>query len=88
MDSTTFVKWAIKNPQELVLKEDEEVLLYTINNLDPKWRTQHKGSRILFLDSKELEERPMGRNTLEFILNLSENLSEIMFKSYLGHLMI
>jgi len=77
--------WAIKNPQELVLKEDEEVLLYTINNLDPKWRTQHKGSRILFLDAKELEERPMGRNTLDFILNLSENLADnvqIVFGSF------
>ena len=77
--------WAIKNPQELVLKEDEEVLLYTINNLDPKWRTQHTGSRILLLDAKELEERPMGRNTLDFILNLSENLADnvqIVFGSF------
>ncbi len=77
-------EWAIKNPKELVLK-DEEVLLYTINNLDPKWRTKHTGSRILLLDSKELEERPMGRNTLAFILKLSENLAgnvQIVFGSF------
>lgn len=69
-------EWSIISPSELSIKENERVSLFTMNNLDPNWRAGEANHKILLLDRLEFEKRPIGKNTLEYILELSKNIGD------------
>lgn len=64
-------------PGEIQVNDRSSVLLYSWNNLDPKWRKGETHRRILLLDSEEFERRPISVRTLEFVIALSKNLGDI-----------
>jgi len=68
---------AILSPGEVFPNAKNSVLLYSWNNLDPKWREAESHRRILLLDADEFERRPISARTLEFVLALSKNIYEL-----------
>ena len=68
---------AILSPGEVFPNAKNSVLLYSWNNLDPKWRESESHRRILLLDADEFERRPISARTLEFVLALSKNIYEL-----------
>jgi deoxyribodipyrimidine photo-lyase len=49
-------------------------LVYTHYNLDPEWHTGLKANRILLLEPSHFEQYPLAQQTLDFVLQLSENI--------------
>lgn len=67
----------ILSPGEVLPKGVNTVLVYSWNNLDPKWRQDESHRRILLLDADEFERRPVSQRTLEFVLALAKNIYEL-----------
>jgi len=52
-------------------------LIYNSYNLDPNWRKDEDVNRILLLEPSHFKKFPIGSKVMEFILNLSKNISGI-----------
>ena len=52
-------------------------LIYNSYNLDPSWRSHENVNRILVLEPSHFAANPISTNVLNFILELSKNISEI-----------
>jgi len=56
--------------------------IYNFYNLDPLWKNDIKANRILLLEPSHFEAYPVSKNTIDFILKLSENIENIQI--YIG----
>jgi deoxyribodipyrimidine photo-lyase len=52
-------------------------LIYNSYNLDPIWRANENVNRVLLLEPSHFATNPVSTNVLNFILELSKNISEI-----------
>ena len=52
-------------------------LIYNSYNLDPAWRANENVNRVLLLEPTHFAANPVSTNVLNFILELSKNISEI-----------
>jgi deoxyribodipyrimidine photo-lyase len=52
-------------------------LIYNSYNLDPIWRVNENVNRVLLLEPSHFATNPVSTNVLNFILELSKNISEI-----------
>lgn len=53
------------------------VLVYNFYNLDPEWRKSQPANRILLLEPEIFAQYPVSRKSIDFALELAENISEI-----------
>ncbi len=52
-------------------------LIYNFYNLDPFWKTDIQANRILLLEPSHFAKYPVAKNTIDFVLNLAENIERI-----------
>lgn len=76
------LKTVLPAQQKLVIQKNEPTFLYTWYNLDPTWRMELKGNRILVLEPSHFEKYPISEKSLQFMLDLSKNITEIQI--YVG----
>lgn len=63
--------------QDLKIDSSLPTFIYNEYNLDPQWRKETEGNRILLLDPKKFSELPMSPLTIEFLINLSKNIPSL-----------
>ena len=59
------------------IDSNKPVFLYNIYNLDPEWKKNENGNRILLLEPSLFEKYPISNKNLNFILDLSKNIKDI-----------
>ncbi len=59
------------------IDSNKPVFLYNIYNLDPEWKKNENGNRILILEPSLFEKYPISNNNLNFIIELSKNIKDI-----------
>ena len=60
-----------------ILDTSKPTLIYNSYNLDPSWRANENVNRVLLLEPSHFAANPVSTNVLNFILELSKNISEI-----------
>lgn len=73
-----------------VFSNGTTVLLYTMYNLDPLWRSKQECKRVLLLEPSLLQRYPVCDRTLRFVLDLAANIPDIQvcvaeFSELLSH---
>ncbi len=58
--------------------------IYTYYNLDPVWRKNEEGERILLLEPSHFRKYPISKRCLDFALNLGKNIPDL--KIFVGEL--
>ncbi len=61
----------------LSLNPSLPTFVYNYYNLDPHWRSEEKGNRILLLEPSHFKKYPISKQALAFMLGLSENIDGI-----------
>lgn len=56
-------------------------LVYTHYNLDPNWNADMKANRVLLLEPDHFERYPMGEKTMNFVLELSQEIPNMYIYS-------
>jgi deoxyribodipyrimidine photo-lyase len=71
-------------PSATPISFDEKLptLIYNFYNLDPLWKKDIDANRILLLEPSQFKKYPVSQKTINFILALSENISNIQM--YVG----
>ncbi|WP_230401648.1 FAD-binding domain-containing protein [Hanstruepera ponticola] len=59
------------------LKSNQKTLIYNYYNLDPFWRKDEDAQRILLLEPRLFDAYPVSNPCIEFVINLSKNISGI-----------
>jgi deoxyribodipyrimidine photo-lyase len=67
----------LPNPTAVVMKPDLPIYIYNFYNLDPKWDEDIKANRILLLEPHFYKKYPVSDRTLDFVLALSKNISNV-----------
>ncbi|MFN5985215.1 MAG: FAD-binding domain-containing protein [Fluviicola sp.] len=60
--------------KELIFDHKKSTAIYTIYNLDPNWRKEEDCNRVLILEPSHFEQFPVSSKTIDFIIQLNENL--------------
>jgi deoxyribodipyrimidine photo-lyase len=61
-----------------VLKEGETCFIYNFYNLDPMWRKEEEGARILLLEPSVFDNYPVSEKSIQFCIDLAkENIPNI-----------
>ena len=60
-----------------VINQNLPTFLYNFYNLDPQWSAEVKANRVLLLEPSHFEKYPISPKTMEFILDLSQNIKGI-----------
>ncbi len=63
--------------QPLSIDSSLPTLIYNFYNLDPNWKSDLKANRILLLEPSHFEKYPISDKSVQFMLDLSENIKEI-----------
>ena len=73
-------------PENKIVKIDNSkpTLLYNFYNLDPNWRKDEDVNRILILEPSHFEKYPVSGKSIQFMLDLSDNIDNIQV--YVGEL--
>ena len=66
------------------IEPDLPTLVYTPYNLDPDWHKGLKANRVLLLEPNHFENYPISQKSLQFLLNLADNIHgiEIMSENF------
>ena len=59
------------------LKDNEPVIIYNSDNLDPLWHAGENANRILLLEPSHFKNHPISAFVLQFVINLSKNIAGI-----------
>jgi deoxyribodipyrimidine photo-lyase len=78
LEATVLPKLTTSLPITESLQVDSSLatFIYTSYNLDPEWGKDKKANRILLLEPSHFEEYPVSEKVIQFILDLSENISD------------
>lgn len=68
-------------PDEIPVKLDREwpTVIYNFYNLDPLWRQDLQANRVLLLEPSHFHKYPVSEKTIQFMLDLAQNISGIQF---------
>ena len=66
-------------PEKSPIKIDKSLptLIYNFYNLDPLWKSDIKANRVLLFEPTHFEKYPISPKTVDFVLKLAANISEI-----------
>ncbi|MFM2316711.1 MAG: hypothetical protein RLZZ155_1043 [Bacteroidota bacterium] len=65
-----------------ILREGENCFIYNFYNLDPLWRKEEEGIRILLLEPSVFENYPVSEKSIQFCIDLAkENIQNIQIYS-------
>ena len=59
------------------IEYNKPIFLYNTYNLDPEWKKNENGNRILLLEPSLFEKYPISNKNLNFIIDLSKNIKDI-----------
>ena len=62
---------------EIMLDEAKPTLIYNYYNLDPSWRSDIDANRILLIEPSIFNDHPISKNSIDFMLALTENIPGI-----------
>lgn len=68
---------ALPEVAPLQLDPNLPLLLYNSNNLDPLWRANETGNRVLVLEPSHFEAYPISQKVLQFVLALTQNIPKL-----------
>lgn len=68
---------AIPEIDETVHENPEKIFIYNHYQLDPNWRSDEIGLRILLLEPDHFSRFPISKKVLDFILSLADNIKGI-----------
>lgn len=71
------LKTPLPEPKNIMIDSDKPTLIYNWYNLDPKWHQQDDMNRVLLLEPSVFEKYPIAQNSINFMLGLSKNISNI-----------
>ncbi len=79
LKETTNLDFYTNLPQKSSLKIDvsKPTLLYNFYNLDPIWHQNEEFNRVLLLEPSHFNKFPVSENTIDFVKELSKNISSI-----------
>ncbi len=60
-----------------ITENDQDILLYSIWNLDPTWRADHSGRRILWIDPDMHKDFPLSPNRWNFITHWAKQVADL-----------
>lgn len=64
--------------EPLILQEGEPCFIYNFYNVDPKWRFEESGTRVLLLEPSVFREYPVSEKSINFCISLAkENIADI-----------
>jgi len=61
----------------MIINEARPTLIYNFYNLDPIWKKEISANRILLLEPSHFEEYPVSQKTINFLIDLSNNIENI-----------
>lgn len=67
------LKTVLPKNNTLNIDKSKPTVIYTLYNLDPKWRKEQEYNRVLLLEPSHFEQFPISSKTIDFILQLNEN---------------
>lgn len=67
----------LPQPENFTVRHDVPTLIYNYYNLDPLWRKDERANRILLLEPSTFEQYPVSQKSIDFVLNLKENIPGI-----------
>lgn len=68
---------ALPSSDTLNIDKDLPTFIYNVYNLDPFWKSDLTGNRILLFEPQIFEKYPMSSKTIQFVLELSKNIKGI-----------
>ncbi|UII75656.1 deoxyribodipyrimidine photolyase [Flagellimonas sp. HMM57] len=71
------LKTELPEPVSISVNESLPTLIYNFYNLDPVWKKNIPANRILLLEPSHFEQYPVSKNSIDFVLGLSENIENI-----------
>ncbi len=71
------LKTGLPTPPQVNLNRELPTFMYTWYNLDPKWRIETKGNRILILEPSHFQKYPISPKSMQFMLDLAKNIPDI-----------
>ena len=71
------LKTVLPKNTELYFNNQLPTLIYNFYNLDPIWRKSEDLNRVLLLEPEIFKKYPISRNSVDFMLRLSENIDKI-----------
>ena len=79
LKETTIPNLKTNLPEKKKISVDTELptLIYNFYNLDPIWKKDIEANRILLLEPSHFEEYPVSEKTIDFILQLGENIKSL-----------
>ncbi|MFY8127483.1 MAG: FAD-binding domain-containing protein [Chitinophagaceae bacterium] len=75
--SNPFLKTTLPEKKPFVINENLPAVVYNFYNLDPIWLKELPCNRIFIVEPSFYKKYPVSDNTINFILNLSKNISNI-----------
>ena len=74
-------KFELKTPlpkkEAITINTEIPTFIYNFYNLDPVWKKEVTGNRILLLEPSHFAEYAVSQNTIDFVLKLSKNIDNI-----------
>lgn len=58
-------------------RDAKKVFIYNFYNLDPEWRNEEQGDRVLLIEPSVFKQYPISSKSMNFMLKLSENIDDI-----------
>ena len=80
LTDSPFLELLTKLPNKTNIQADKTLstFIYNAYNLDPEWRKEVKGNRILLLEPSHFKDYPMSEKSLDFIISLAkDNINNI-----------
>jgi deoxyribodipyrimidine photo-lyase len=74
---TPVLKTSLPKQTAITIDNSLPTFVYNFYNLDPFWKNNLAGNRVLLLEPSHFAKYPVSPKTIEFILKLSENIERI-----------
>ena len=76
-ESSMFQQQTVLPESNYKLQANKPTHLYTLYNVDPFWRKDEDANRVLILEPNHFENYPISQKSLDFILELASNISDL-----------
>ncbi|MFK7813338.1 MAG: FAD-binding domain-containing protein [Maribacter sp.] len=67
----------LPSQEPISIATEEPTFIYNFYNLDPNWKSDISGNRILLLEPSHFEAYPVSKKSIDFMLALSKNIGGI-----------
>lgn len=68
---------SLPSKSQITVDKSHPTLIYNFYNLDPKWYETEEFNRVLLLEPSHFNQYPVSKKTINFVLSLAKNISNI-----------